>query len=131
MSGPRPSRFFHLIALCLLPVTTGSCNKQQNAQPQEPPSVTVSYPVTRQVMDWADYSGFLTSPDMANVVPRVSGLIVDASFREGSLVNKGDILFVVDDRPFKADVNSKQADVARGQAQVDLTTATLHRMEKV
>jgi len=131
MSGPRPSRFFHLIALCLLPVTTGSCNKQQNAQPPEPPSVTASYPVTRQVMDWADYSGFLTSPDMANVVPRVSGLIVDASFREGSLVNKGDILFVIDDRPFKADVNSKQADVTRGQAQVDLTTATLHRMEKV
>ncbi len=129
MSGFRPSRFLCL-PLCLLIVAI-SCNKPQAAPPAEPGNVTVTHPVVHRVMEWEDYSGYLTSPDMANVVARVSGLVVEASFREGSLVHQGEVLFVIDDRPFKADVSSKQADVKRGQAQVDLAQATLHRLDKV
>jgi len=131
MSGPRPSRFFLFISLGALFSAAGSCNKQQNAPPPEPPGVTVTRPVQHRVMEWEEYSGYLTSPDTANVAARVSGLIMEASFREGSLVHEGDLLFVIDDRPFKADVNSKQADVSRGQAQLDLATATLRRLDKV
>jgi multidrug efflux system membrane fusion protein len=129
MSGPRLSRFFHVFAL--LPVATGSCNKQQNAPPPEPPNVTVAHPVEHRVMEWEEYSGYLTSPDTSNVVARVSGLILEATFKEGSMVQKGEVLFVIDDRPFRAELNSKQADVTRGQAQVDLSEATLHRLDKV
>jgi len=131
MSGPHVSRFFYFIPMYLVAVVTASCDKQQNATAPEPPNVTVTHPVQHRVMEWGEYSGYLTSPDMSNVVARVSGLIMEATFKEGSLVHQGDILFVIDDRPFKADIKSKDADVARGQAQVDLTTATLRRLEKV
>lgn len=108
-----------------------SCQKPPETQPPPPPNVTVSYPLQHEVIQWDEYSGYFSSPDMSNVEARVSGLITQALFREGSLVHKGDVLFVIDDRPFKADLDSKKADVARAQAQVDLATATLRRMDKV
>jgi RND family efflux transporter MFP subunit len=131
MSGPPVPRFLHVIPLALLITTVSSCNKPPPAPPPEPPSVTISYPVVHRVMEWEEYSGYLTSPDTANVVARVSGLIVEATFKEGSLVHQGDILYVIDDRPYKADVSSKQADIEKAQAQLDLALATLHRLDKV
>jgi len=113
-----------IIQLALVLAVAASCDKPKENAPPEPPAVTISYPIQHQVIEWESYSGYLTSPDTSNVVARVSGLIVEASFKEGSLVHQGDVLFVIDDRPFKADVDSKKADVARGQAQLDLAQAT-------
>ena len=108
------------------------CNRQSEARtPPTPAEVTVSYPLRHEVIQWDDYSGYLTSPDTATVAARVSGLIVAAPFQEGTLVQKGQVLFEIDPRPFQADLNNKKADVARARAQVDLAQATFNRMEKV
>jgi RND family efflux transporter MFP subunit len=132
LASRRYWRAAELAALAAIAISTASCDRgSQAGTSAPPPAVTVSYPLQHEVIQWDDYSGYLSSPDTANVAPRVNGLIVSAPFKEGSLVSKGDVLFIIDDRPFKADLDSKKADVAKAQAQVDVATATLHRMDKV
>jgi RND family efflux transporter MFP subunit len=68
---------------------------------------------------------------MANVEARVSGLIEEAPFREGSVVQKGALLFVIDPRPFQADVDAKKASVQQAQSQADEADVHLRRLAKV
>ncbi|HEY3898480.1 MAG TPA: efflux RND transporter periplasmic adaptor subunit [Chthoniobacter sp.] len=105
------------------------CGKPTAMQAPPPPTVTVSLPLDREVTDWDEYTGHLVSPETANIAARISGIIVETPFKEGALVKKGDVLFVLDDRPFKADLDNKRANVAKDVAQVELTQAQLARME--
>ena len=91
--------------------------------------VTVSTPLDREVTDWDEYTGHLVSPETANIAARISGIIEAAPFKEGALVKKGDVLFVIDDRPFKADLENKQANVVKDEAQLALTKAQLSRSD--
>jgi RND family efflux transporter MFP subunit len=94
-------------------------------------TVTVMHPVQQQVRDWEDFPGRLQSPQATSIQSRVSGLITETPFKEGALVHAGDILFVIDDSPFKADLDNKKATVAKDVAQVDLTNAQLARSQKL
>jgi RND family efflux transporter MFP subunit len=122
--------FASLIALLSIAALAG-CGPKTEAQPAAPARVTVSRPIQRQVVQWDEYSGNLSSPDVANVSARVSGLIEQASFREGAIVRKGDLLFVIDPRPFQADVDSKKAAVAQAQAQADQAEVHFRRYSEV
>jgi RND family efflux transporter MFP subunit len=62
------------------------------------------------------------------VAARVSGLIVEEPFIEGSIVKKGDVLFVIDNRPFKADLDAKLAEQARDEAQLAIAELNLQRL---
>jgi RND family efflux transporter MFP subunit len=119
------------IAGVILLVCVPGCGKPTQAGPPPPARVTVSEPIQRQVIQWDEYSGNLSSPDMANVSARVSGLIEKASFQEGAIVHKGDVLFVIDPRPFQADVDSKKAAVAQAQSQADQAAVHLRRYTEV
>lgn len=109
----------------------GGCDRSDAAAPPPPPAVTVSRPLQREVIEWDEYTGHLEAPETANVAARVSGFVEQAAFKEGAIVNKGEVLFVIDDRPFWADVDSKVADVAKAQSQADLAQVHLRRFEKV
>ena len=116
--------------LAVLCVPTG-CGKPQASQPPPPPAVTVSQPLRREVIDWDEYTGHLQSPETANVAARVSGFIEQAPFKEGAFVHKGDLLFQIDDRPFKADLDNKQAAVAKDEAQMRLAEVQLRRSKQL
>lgn len=107
------------------------CGKKAPAPPPAPADVTVSTPIERKVVQWDEYAGNLSSPDVANVAARVSGLIEAAPFQEGAIVRKGDLLFEIDPRPFQADVDSKKAAVAQAQAQADQAEVHLRRYSEV
>jgi membrane fusion protein, multidrug efflux system len=128
MDMKSAANVFAALALGLL---FSSCD--QSAAPKmaaPPPSpVTISLPVEKTVKDWDEYTGHLQSPETANVAARVSGLIVSAPFREGALVKKGDLLFQLDDRPFKADLDSKMGTVTKDDASVNLARADAARSE--
>jgi RND family efflux transporter MFP subunit len=113
--------------LLLLSMWLGGCGKPTAQQAPPPPTVTVSLPLRREVTDWDEFTGHLVSPETANIAARISGIIEQAPFKEGSLVKKGDVLFVIDDRPFKADLEIKKATLAKDQAQVALMQAQLAR----
>ena len=97
-------------------VVVSGCRQVVAPKGSPPPTVTVSQPVQRDVIRWDQYSGYLTSPKTVTVSARVSGLIEQAPFQEGAIVHAGDLLFKIDPRPFKADVDNKQAAVAQARA---------------
>jgi RND family efflux transporter MFP subunit len=110
------------IAMAVAPLT--GCSRPPAPPPPPPPAVTVTLPVERTVVRWNGYSGYLSSPQTANVKARVSGLIIAAPFKEGALVHQGDLLFKIDPRPFQADLDNKRAAVAQAKATSD--QAKLH-----
>src|SRR5579884_4007935 len=99
------------VLLCLAGAftVTGCHQAPPPAVAPPPPTVSVCQPLEHEVTDWDEYTGHLQSPETANVAARVSGFIEQAPFKEGALVKKGDVLFVIDDRPFKADLENKKA----------------------
>ena len=110
-----------------------ACGCGQSAGPpaRPPATVTVMHPLQEEVTDWEDFPGRLQSPQSTSIQARISGLIMETPFKEGALVHEGDILFVIDDRPFKADLDNKVATVAKDAAQVDLTNAQLARSQRL
>lgn len=106
----------------------GCSRRPPGAKPPPPPEVTVAHPVQKDVVEWDVYTGHLQAPEVANVAARVSGLIVTMPFEEGAIVKRGDVLTVIDDRPFKADVDSKQADRQKAEAALTIAKVTFRRL---
>lgn len=89
--------------------------------------VTVSPPLAKRVTQWDEFSGRFEAVAQVEVRARVSGFIEKIHFRDGQLVNIGDLLFTIDKRPFEIAVESAQAEVARNKAQVDLAELQVER----
>src|SRR5437667_7979261 len=106
------------------------CDHPQPPPAPPPPAVTVSRPLEREVVEWDEYTGRLDAVESVDVRARVSGLIESAPFKEGSNVKKGDVLFVIDVRPFQADLDSKIADVAKARADLAQATSDLKRFQE-
>ena len=75
--------------------------------------------------------GRIASPETVDVKPQVSGRITEVHFTEGQDVKKGDLLFVIDPRPFQADLEQAQAQLQSDSAQLDLNQNNLQRDEKI
>ena len=90
----------------------------QGAPPAPP--VQVATPLAKRVTNWDEYTGRFEASEQVEVRARVSGFIESVHFRDGALVQKGDLLFTIDQRPYKLAVDVAQADVARAKAQVEL-----------
>jgi multidrug efflux system membrane fusion protein len=92
-----------------------------------PPQVTVAKPLASMVAQWDEFIGRFEATERVEVRPRVSGYIDQVHFRDGSIVNQGDLLFTIDRRPFRLAVDSAQSDVVRAKAQVVLDEADYER----
>ena len=89
--------------------------------------VTISPPVAKRVTQWDEFSGRFEAVASVEVRARVSGFIDKLHFRDGQLVNVGDLLFTIDKRPFEIAVESAEAEVARNKAQVDIAELQVER----
>lgn len=107
---------------------TVACSRQQPPEPP-PPKVTVAHPVERQLTDWDEYTARLEAVDSVEVRARVSGYLESVHFREGSLVNKGDLLFLIDPRPYEAQLRRAQGDLELALSRVNLAQKNLARAE--
>jgi RND family efflux transporter MFP subunit len=97
----------------------------QSAPP--PPSVTVSAPLQKEIVEWQQFTGQFAAVDYVEVRARVSGYLTEIHFQDGQIVNKGDLLFVIDPRPYEATLAAMRAQLSQGQAQVDLANVQLKR----
>jgi RND family efflux transporter MFP subunit len=110
-------------ALFLLAALGGSAI----AQNAPPPAVTVSNPLQRDIVEWDEFTGQFAAVDYVELRARVSGYLTEIHFTDGDIVKKGDLLFVIDPRPFEIARDSAQAQVAEAQAKLDLATVQLKR----
>jgi multidrug efflux system membrane fusion protein len=92
-----------------------------------PPSVTVSKPLQKSITEWDEYTGRFTAVETVEIRARVSGFIESIHFKEGQIVKQGDLLFVIDPRPFKIAVDQAKADVERAQAKLEIATHDVDR----
>jgi RND family efflux transporter MFP subunit len=118
-----------LVGAAVVPAVVSCGQKQPAAMAPPPAAVTVAHPVSRQVVEWDTYTGHLESPELVNVEARVSGLIVSAPFVEGSIVKKGELLYEIDDRPFKADLDARIADEQKAEAAEENAKSTYTRIK--
>lgn len=123
---PPPSRLYGrlLILPLLVSLILPGCKRGQTpagGPPQgQPPEVTVALPIARRLTDWDEFTGRLTARDKVDVRPRVSGYITEVSFKEGTEVKAGDLLFTIDPRPYEAIVQRAEAILAQAKTTSDL-----------
>jgi RND family efflux transporter MFP subunit len=97
--------------------------------PEVPPAVEVATPLSQRVADWDDYSGRFEAVDAVEVRPRVSGAIESVHFQDGQLVKQGELLFVIDPRPYAAQLAHAKAQLAGARAQLANADAELKRAQ--
>src|SRR5580698_6940293 len=117
------------IALSLSALTGCGQGQQQGAAP--PPSVTVASPVQRTVTDQDEYVGRFVAVDSVEVRSRVSGYLSQIHFTDGQMVKKGDLLFVIDHRPFQIALDQMRANLAQARANLAITEADLARGQEL
>ncbi len=101
--------------------------EQGAATAPPPPAVTVAKPFIKEMQEWADFTGQFEAPELVEVRPRVSGYLESVDFTDGQLVKKGDLLFVIEPRPFELALETAKAQQAQAEAQLDLAKAQLAR----
>jgi multidrug efflux system membrane fusion protein len=131
-SWSRPKAMVMAMCCVLLAGTGAGC---QRGQPQmgtpEMPVVPVAQPVPRMVTSYVDFTGRTDAVESVNIVARITGYLVRIPFKEGSEVKAGDLLFEIDPRPYQAQFDQAQSQVALSQAQLDLAESTLARYKSL
>jgi len=123
------------ILLLVAILSLGGCSQEAPEQPaapkMPPPSVDVLEVQSERVSDWKGFTGRMEASKSIVVMPRTSGYVVRVGFEDGAQVKKGDLLFQVDFRTIRADVERLRADVKRAEAEIDLTERDLKRAKSL
>ncbi len=106
---------FFLFGVLASAMLTGACTKAQTtaAAAPAPPEVSVARVVVKNIVEWDEFTGRLAAVDTVAVRPRVSGYIDHIAFKEGAEVKRGDVLFVIDQRPYVAELDRAKAELQR------------------
>ena len=105
-----------------------ACSKAPPPAPP-PPGVVVGTPIVREVSDWDDYSGRFEAVESVEIRPRVSGPIQSIHYKDGENVRRGQLLFVIDARPYAAALARARAERAGAQAALANAEAELKRAQ--
>ena len=128
-------RLFHRAspyALSGLLLLLTACTQQSTPTVSPPPpKVTVSQPVARNVVEWEEYTGRLEAVQSVEVRARVSGYLQSVHFKDGGVVKKGDLLFVIDPRPYQAELEHAKAEVALANARLERAEKDLARVQQL
>jgi multidrug efflux pump subunit AcrA (membrane-fusion protein) len=136
----RRSRRFLLLGLLLFLLGAGwfvfrsawtPANKDQPASSASLPKVTISRPVVREIIEWDEYTGRLEATESVEVRARVNGYLQSIHFKDGAIVKKGDLLFVIDPRPYQAELDRVTAELQLAQARLELAKSDHARAQKL
>jgi membrane fusion protein, multidrug efflux system len=92
-----------------------------------PPAVTVSRPLMQKITEWDEYTGRFVAVNTVEVRARVSGFIDSIHFKDGQIIKQGDLLFIVDPRPYRLAVEQATADRDRARAKLDIANLDVER----
>jgi len=102
---------------------------QADAPP--PPTVTIAQPLQRSIVEWEDYTGRFEASQAVEIRPRVSGQLVGIHFDDGDVVQRGQLLFTIDERPFRAALAEAQARLAAAQSALALANSEYARAARL
>ena len=108
----------------ILALMLSACDdkKVEASVPQPPPEVDVALPIKKTVTEWDEYTGRFEALERVDVRARVTGYLIEERFNDGQIVEKGEILFVIDPREFQATLDA-------AKAELDSASARLRRTE--
>ena len=134
MSLQKTWGYFHLSAtgVVLLSALLVGCDDSvaQNAAPQAP-VVSAADVVVKSISQWDSFNGRIEAVESVQLRPRVSGYIDKVNYTDGQEVKKGEVLFTIDDRTYRAALEQAQANLARAKTQASLARSEANRTDKL
>ncbi len=124
-----PKRFFGLTTAALL--VCGCKPPPAALTPKGPVPVTVGLPVEAEIQDHEDFTGRVAAKDSVEVRSHVTGYLEKTPPIDGAEVKAGELLFVVDPRPFRATYNSAFAQIALNKANLKFRKAEFKRNKEL
>src|SRR3954462_3916829 len=122
------SRFNFGPLIMVLALALAGCGDKSAPQAAvAPPSVTIAQPTKRTVTDWDEFTGRFEAVEEVQVRARVGGYVNSVEFRDGAMVRTGDLLYVIDPRPFEAVATQADGQLADARAKVELAKRELDR----
>jgi RND family efflux transporter MFP subunit len=118
------SRRFRTLLAALLALAPLPALSQQG-----PPPVTVSHPLQKEITEWDEFTGQFQAVDFVEIRARVSGWLNEIHFTDGQIVHKGDLLFVIDPRPYEIQLATAKATLEQADAAQDFSTKDVARGE--
>ena len=134
MSLQKPWVNVHLTALgaMFLSMLLVGCDDgvAQNAVPQAP-AVSAADVVVKSISQWDSFNGRIEAVESVQLRPRVSGYIDKVNYTDGQEVKKGEVLFTIDDRTYRAALEQAQATLTRAKTQASLARSEANRTDKL
>jgi membrane fusion protein, multidrug efflux system len=121
------------IGLATFAVLNAGCSSSSSAQPKAPAAqeVSVAEVICKPIGDSDEFTGRLEAVNAVEVRPRVSGYLQTVHFKEGAIVQQGDLLFQIDPRPFQAEVDRLKGDLSQAKAQRSRAQSDFERAERL
>jgi len=116
------------VGSCLSLLLAAGCGKEQKAAPPPPPAVEVSEVIRKDVPVYTEWVGTTDGLVNATIQAQVTGYLVKQNYREGELVQKGQVLFEIDPRTFQAAVDGAKGALAQAEARWETAKANLQRV---
>jgi multidrug efflux system membrane fusion protein len=120
---------FRASALTLFWMLAVACVQEARAQQQDLPVVSAAKPVVRDIVEDDEFVGRFDAVDEVAIRSRVSGYLAEVHFRDGAIVNKGDLLFTIDQRPYQAEFDAAKSQVDVASSLTEFASSQLERAE--
>lgn len=128
MKNHGPEFLTPLGFLAALALTAVGCNRTPKAMVEpKPAEVLVTIPVSREIVDYEEFTGRIEAIDSIDVRARVTGYLDTANFKDGDEIKKGDVLFEIDPRPYKAALDQAEAQISLAEARLKDANADVER----
>ena len=124
-------RTLKVIALLAFAGVSGCRGEAATESMPPPPEVSVATVLVKEVRPWDEFTGHIEAVESVELRPRVSGYIERVNYEEGGEVEKGDVLFVIDQRTYRAELDRARAELARAETQAELARSEVVRAEKL
>ncbi|HEY1542439.1 MAG TPA: efflux RND transporter periplasmic adaptor subunit [Xanthobacteraceae bacterium] len=115
------------VALAVAALVLAGCDRKPTVAAAPPPPVTVAHPLQKNITEWDEYTGRFQAVETVEIRARVSGFVDKVLVNEGQLVKEGDLLFIIDQRPFQLAVEQAAAALASAQAKLEIATLDVQR----
>lgn len=112
-------RRYSILYACAVAMITGGCRKHIEQASTSPLAVTVMHPAEKPVSEYLDLTGTVAASLSVNLMARVGGYLESVNFKDGDYVEKGQLLFVIEPKPYEEQVTLNQAGLVQAQAEYD------------